>query len=126
MQLDATNLCGPTFAGVCTLRDTYLAAPDLQRTCMRFMEATEPFPFLEIATTTGSCERVSKWAFLNSNFFVGKDDDSDFLLKILHWIKTYNLNGDIRRPERLLKLYIAIHAKCAADASPLDARNRTL
>ncbi|KAK4038181.1 hypothetical protein C8A01DRAFT_17707 [Parachaetomium inaequale] len=96
-----------------TLDETWLPFPHLQREYLRFMEEYEFFPFLNLDETISAEQLSAKWMFLHTDFSVGKDHDTTFLLDILLWINLANPDASaVSRPQRLLDLYIAIDAKC--------------
>jgi hypothetical protein len=116
-QTNATGLCSPPFSGPCILKETFLPVESLKRHCARFLEQTESFPLLELDSMMPSEQLRAKWAFLHEVFSVGIEDDLRFLLDVLFWIKQANRDASrVVRHQRLVDLYIAIDAKCAASA----------
>lgn len=111
-QIDASNLCIKQLSAMCPLNLTFLPLPNLQQQSLRFMKKSEPFPFLAIEGASSLEELSSKWMFLHTVFSVEKDDDINFLLQILSWIRIANVDADeLEQQERLRDLYIAIDAK---------------
>lgn len=120
-QTDATRLCSASLTKRCTLAETYLPLENLQKQCKRFMEHGEPFPFLATDPAMTSEQLRGKWYFLHDHLSVGIEDNVDFLCGILKSIVQANPKStSISRPERLVDLYIAIDAKCAASANEED------
>lgn len=123
----AHKLCGESFETEIGLRETFLPLPDLQRTCGRFMNSEEPFPFLEFEMPPSLDDFQTKWSFLNTYFLVGKDVNLRFLLRILRWIRDSNgLPSRMDHPERILDLYIAINARSSLEPSPSAAKETIL
>ncbi len=119
-QIQGTNvegLCGSLLSAPCTLKATYLPLASLRAHCERFMEQTEPFPFLELDSTMSPEQMRTKWLFLHEVFSVGIEDDLRFLLDVFFWIKQANPGSStLTRHGRLIDLYIAIYAKCLGSA----------
>jgi len=112
-QTRASEPCDvPNYPG--RLCDTFLPLPHLQNQRLRFMEKSEPFPFLTFANE----EKVSevdfyfRWLFLSINFNVRTNDDILFLLTLLACISRVDPKvGLVSRFRRVLDLYAAIHKK---------------
>lgn len=111
---NANMLCRLDLPHSCAIRETFLPLPHLEQQCQRFMEESEHFPFLELeGATSASVEELStKWMFLHTVFSVGKEDNIEFLLKILYWIRKANTSASsVAQHQRLLDLYVAIEGK---------------
>lgn len=114
-RMNADRLCITPLPGPCSLKETFLPLAHLTTQRERFMEPTEPFPFLQLDSTMTPEQLRAKWLFLHETFSVGIDDDLHFLLDILFWIKQANPNNaTVARQQRLIDLYVAIDAKCVA------------
>ncbi|KAJ4286909.1 hypothetical protein N0V88_007854 [Collariella sp. IMI 366227] len=95
------------------------------RQYLRFMEGSEPFPFLKLEETMAAEQLSAKWMFLNTNFSVGWAEDTDFFLDILRWIHRAKPDApSLKRPQRVLDLYLAIDAKCLGAADLRAERKR--
>ncbi len=109
----AERLCKPEVLYTCYLDETYLPLSDLQKLGTRFMEPHEHFPFLDLEFDESDGQLRAKWMFLNTFLAVGLNNDVQFLLDILHWIKEQNIDAwTVKNHGRLVELYIAIDAKC--------------
>lgn len=87
------------------LSETYLPLPVLQELCQWFMEG-EYVQFLELPVSTGNDDLSSQWSFLANGPGVGIEDDLEFRLHILGFIKMGNtIPLTIRRMTRLADLY---------------------
>jgi hypothetical protein len=107
----------------CPLSETFLPMPNLQQPTLRFMKELEPFPFLAIEEAALSEELSPKLMFLHTVFSVEKDDDTNFLLNVLHWIGVANSDADaIKQHQRLWDLYIAIDAKLVGSEDQQEVR----
>ncbi|KAK3331475.1 hypothetical protein B0H66DRAFT_487633 [Apodospora peruviana] len=106
---DVSEICGRPV----TLGNSWLPLSHLQRQCAYYYieeDASDLFPFLDIGEEDSTDEKlITKWMFLHTNFGVGKDDDSTFLIKVLYHMI---LPGSTSHFERLVDLYLAIDAKC--------------
>ncbi|KXX74826.1 Autophagy-related protein 9 [Madurella mycetomatis] len=127
--ISAVNLCNrPELLRdhVVSIKDTWLPLPSLKTQCRRFMEESEPFPFLKFEDTTSEEEPTTKWMFLHSHLSVGRDDNVDFLLSIAYWIKEANPSpSSASLHERVLSLYTAIDARCHSAVHPQCQRDST-
>jgi hypothetical protein len=123
--MSADMLCGLASDGRVRLCDTWLPLPPLQRQCLRFMEGSEPFPFLKLEETMPAEQLSAKWVFLHTNFSVGMAEDTDFFLDILRWIQRANPDApSLSRPQRVLDLYLAIDAKYLGAADQKKAERK--
>lgn len=122
-KIPAKEICKVKFS--LNLENTWLPLPELEDSVRRYMEHPEQFPFLSIMDD-GDIEQVSsKWSFLTKYFGVGKSDDLDFLLEILHSIeRSCTSSLSIRQSQRVFELYIAIYAKLSVSPRPILMRAR--
>ncbi|KAM5385142.1 hypothetical protein ACJA88_002989 [Fusarium oxysporum] len=122
-QIPAKELCKVKSSP--NLKNTWLPLPELKDSVHRYMEHPEQFPFLVIEDD-GDAEQIgSKWNFLSKHFSVGKSDDLDFLLEILHCIQRSCTEPlSIRQSHRVFELYIAIYAKLSVSLIPSITRTR--
>ncbi|KAF4495856.1 hypothetical protein FAGAP_7989 [Fusarium agapanthi] len=120
-EIPAKELCKVQFSP--NLENTWLPLPELKRSVRRYMELPGQFPFLVIEED-GDAEQVSsKWNFLTKHFGVGKSDDLEFLLEILHCIRrSCTVPVSIRQSQRVFELYIAVYAKLAVSLSEYQRR----
>ncbi|SMY20401.1 unnamed protein product [Zymoseptoria tritici ST99CH_1A5] len=115
MDMCASRLCSPPLDVPWTLQQTYIPLAALKAHRERFMEPEERFPFLDLYPDMASAQLLVKWDFLHEAFSVGIDDDLRFFLDVLLWVKISNKDcPKIPRHERLIDVYVAIYAKCAA------------
>ncbi|KAF9767545.1 hypothetical protein IL306_015274 [Fusarium sp. DS 682] len=84
-QLSAKELCKVEFSP--KIQETWLPFPQLKDSVRRYMENPEQFPFLILDNDRATEPIGTKWDFLSKHFGVGKDDDLEFLLEMLHCIK---------------------------------------
>ncbi|KAF4331984.1 hypothetical protein FBEOM_14228 [Fusarium beomiforme] len=116
-QLSAKKLCGVRYS--IKLEQTWLPFPQLKDSVQRYMKDPELFPFLILDSDRATEPMDSKWDFLSKHFGVGKNDDLDFLLDMLHCIERFGEDPvSIRQSQRVFELYIAIYAKLSV--SPFD------
>jgi hypothetical protein len=114
-QLPAKELCKVKFSP--NLEKTWLPLRQLKDSVRRYMEHPEQFPFLIIQSDDETEQIGSKWNFLSKHFGVGKSDDLEFLLEILHCIKRSCRDPlSIRQSQRVFELYIAIYAKLSVSS----------
>ncbi|KAL8345646.1 hypothetical protein RB601_005608 [Gaeumannomyces tritici] len=106
---DAKRLCGLSFHSDCTLGSTWLPLPGLQQKKLRFMAASDPFPFLELEEAGSAVQLTAKWGFLEQfGVGIGVGDEVDFLLDVLYWI---NPTSDETYEGKALDVYSTIQAK---------------
>lgn len=123
-ETDAKRLCGTELSGQCQLDQTYLPLPNLLQQCSRFLKSNERFPFLELEGMVSVEQLSSKWNFLHTELCVKKDENVEFLLDILKWLKEANpVASSIEEYERISRLYGAINAKYLGAESKLDMRD---
>jgi hypothetical protein len=123
-ETDATCLCGTELPGECQLDQTYLPLPSLLEQCARFMKPNENFPFLKLLGTLSVEQLSSNWIFLHTELGVKKDENVEFLLDILKWLKEANPEASsIEDHERICRLYGAIYAKYLGAESQLVTGN---
>ncbi|KAJ6128191.1 hypothetical protein N7471_009408 [Penicillium samsonianum] len=123
-ETDAKRLCGMKLPGQCQLDQTYLPLPNLLEQRSRFLKSNERFPFLELEGTLSVEQLSSKWIFLHTELCVKQDDNVEFLLDILRWLKETNPYAtSIEDYERICRLYGAINAKYLGSESQLVMRN---
>ena len=112
-RVDARQMCkGSTPQSSLTLCETWLPLAHLEQQCRRFMAEEQFFPFLDLPDSESQEHFLAKWVFLHTHMHVGKDDNTEFLLDILYWIR--EANGDainISQPNRVWDLYIKIDAR---------------
>ena len=78
------------------------------------MEQPDHFPFLKSEDDDTDLGPGMKWIFLSKHFSVGKDDDNDFLLKILNFIEVSCPESlSIVQTQRLFDLFVVIYVKLA-------------
>ncbi|PNP78159.1 hypothetical protein FNYG_08476 [Fusarium nygamai] len=122
-QIPAEELCKVKFST--HLGNTWLPLPELVASVRRYMNDAEQFPFLIIEDDGDDGQISSKWNFLTKHFGVGKSDDLDFLLEILHSIRrSCTVPLSIRQSQRVFELYIAIYAKLSVSLVPSITRTR--
>ncbi|KAJ6036119.1 hypothetical protein N7540_000398 [Penicillium herquei] len=104
---DASQLCHTRIPQKCRLNETYLPLPHLKEQCAQFMEKDEVFPFLKL-----DVDEINSWLFLHTELGVKNDDNIEFLLDILKWIKISNSkSGRIKDPGRISRIYSTISTK---------------
>ncbi|KAF5556260.1 hypothetical protein FNAPI_5783 [Fusarium napiforme] len=122
-QIPAKELCRIDFS--LNLENTWLPLPELENSVRRYMELPEQFPFLVVGDDDDAEQIGSKWGFLVQHFGVGKFDDLDFLLGILHCIyRSCKVPLSISQSQKVFELYIAIYAKLAVSLLPSITRTR--
>lgn len=109
---NATKLCRIVLPVTCHLDQTYLPLPDIVRKSERFLGPDPIFPFLKLSEAETMEEIISEWLFLHTKIGVRKDDNMEFLLDILKWLKISEPDANsIDDHRRILKLYSAMDAK---------------
>jgi hypothetical protein len=88
------------------------------------MKPNENFPFLKLLGTLSVEQLSSNWIFLHTELGVKKDENVEFLLDILKWLKEANPEASsIEDHERICRLYGAIYAKYLGAESQLVTGN---
>ncbi|OQE11913.1 hypothetical protein PENFLA_c069G02111 [Penicillium flavigenum] len=123
-ETDAKRLCVTELPEQCQLDQTYLPLPNLLEQSSRFLNPNESLPFLDLGGPLSVEQLGSKWIFLHTALGVKKDEDVDFLLDILRWLKRGNpLASSVEDYERIFRLYGAINAKYLGAESQLVMGN---
>ncbi|GJN78503.1 hypothetical protein PLIIFM63780_001997 [Purpureocillium lilacinum] len=103
------------------LRETYLPLPSLQEKSNAFL-GNDFFPFVELGESLTSNVNVGNWEFLSASLGVGRDDNIQFYLDILTYMKTACRGGKMMDPSRIYEdddeVWIS-RFSCVLDA-PLD------
>ncbi|KAG4253684.1 hypothetical protein FPRO04_08918 [Fusarium proliferatum] len=122
-KVPAKELCKVTFSP--KLENTWLPLPELEDCARRYMEKPEQFYFLSIEDDRNDEQISTKWNFLTKYFGVGKSNDLEFLLDILHCIRrSCTIPLSTRQSQRVLELYIAIYAKLCVSSVLSITRTR--
>lgn len=108
------------------LSKCYLPTTKLRFLCKRYMLEDEEFPFIELEKPLTSDEGVGPWAFLQSHFGVKANDDLDFYLDLLYFIRRHNSKESrgVEFPRRILELYLRIYAVCRQASDFPKARHK--
>lgn len=119
-DVPAERLCDAPQSHSLPLSQTWLPFPYLKQQCLRYMEESQPFPFLHVRGTTSELELSTKWTFLHTHLRVGKDEDIYFLLHIAYWISKAPSGALPGRTQgrKLLDLYLSMDAKRQGAADP--------
>jgi hypothetical protein len=124
-ETDASRLCDVDLPGECRLHEAYLPFPNLTHQCAQFVDSEAVFPFLHLEGDSTVEQLSSNWLFLHTSLGVRKDEDLDFLLDILKWLKTSNPDASrISDFELIFSLYSAIHSKLVGTRDKVVLRER--
>ncbi|CZR46625.1 uncharacterized protein FPRO_12075 [Fusarium proliferatum ET1] len=122
-KVPAKELCKVKFSP--KLENTWLPLPELEDCARRYMEKPEQFHFLSIEDDRNDEQISTKWNFLTKYFGVGKSNDLEFLLDILHCIRrSCTIPLSTRQSQKVLELYIAIYAKLCVSSVLSITRTR--
>jgi hypothetical protein len=89
------------------LSDTYLPFTDLQEECLKFMEDSKDFPFLDLHEVLERGSYLHDWGFLVDALGVGIDADLKFYQHIVSSIACKE--DAIESPHRVLKAYSTMY-----------------
>jgi hypothetical protein len=103
------------------LSSTYLPLPSLQEKCSAFMDE-DFFPFLELGESWSSDEEVDDWSFLKKRLGVGAEDNLQFYIDVLYWMREASGTGQMANPSRILGVYTRIHSRCVEASDRRAAR----
>lgn len=124
-RTDASQLCDVALPGECRLDEAYLPFPSLIHPCAQFFDNEAVFPFLHLEGDSTVEQLSSNWLFLHTALGVKKDENLDFLLDILKWLKTSspdaNRIGDF---QHIFSLYSAIHSKLICTRNKIELSKR--
>ncbi|KAJ5189913.1 hypothetical protein N7472_008927 [Penicillium cf. griseofulvum] len=124
-ETDASRLCDVDLPGECRLHEAYLPFPNLIHQCAQFIDNEAVLPFLHLEGDSTVEQLSSNWLFLHTALGVKKDEDLDFLLDILKWLKTSNPDAsDISVFRHIFSLYSAIHAKLVGTRIKVELSER--
>ncbi|KAJ5724661.1 hypothetical protein N7493_006389 [Penicillium malachiteum] len=109
----------------CRLDEAYLPLPSLIEQSKAFLENFNAFPFLELDGISTEEHISSNWFFLHSVLGVKKDDDIEFLLDILKWLKISNSDRFMDKDvQRVFDLYSALFTKYSGSRNKMELRKR--
>lgn len=124
-ETDASRLCDIDLPGECRLHETYLPFPNLIHQCAQFVNNEAVFPFLQLEGDSTVEQLSSNWLFLHTALGVKKDEDLDFLLDILKWLKTSNPDASrISVFQHIFSLYSAIQSKLIGTRNKVELSER--
>lgn len=124
-ETDASRLCVVDLPGECRLHEAYLPFPNLIHQCAQFVDNEAVFPFLQLEGDSTVEQLSSNWLFLHTALGVKKDEDLDFLLDILKWLKTSNPDASrISVFQHIFSLYSAIHSKLIGTRNKVELSER--
>ncbi|KPM35964.1 hypothetical protein AK830_g10614 [Neonectria ditissima] len=108
------------------LSKSYLPTRKLRFLSRRYMLEEEEFPFIELEEPLKGGEGVGTWDFLQSGFGVKANDDLDFYVDILYFIRRQysNVFKGLEFPRRILELYLRIHAACSSSGDFPGAQHK--
>ncbi|KAJ5721350.1 uncharacterized protein N7483_009284 [Penicillium malachiteum] len=109
----------------CRLDEAYLPLPNLVEQSRVFLGKNDAFPFLHLKGMSSEEQIKTNWFFLHSELGVKKDDDIEFLLDILKWLKISNSNFLMNKHvQRVFDLYSAIFTKYSGSRDKMQLRER--
>lgn len=124
-ETDASRLCDVDLPGECRLHEAYLPFLNLTHQCAQFVDSEAVFPFLHLEGDSTVEQLISNWLFLHTSLGVRKDEDLDFLLDILKWLKTSDPDASrISEFEHTFSFYSAIHSKLVGTRDKVVLRER--
>ncbi|KAJ5511786.1 hypothetical protein N7453_003889 [Penicillium expansum] len=124
-ETDASRLCNVDLPGQCRLHEAYLPFPNLIHQFAQFVDNEAVFPFLHLEGDSTVEQLSSNWLFLHTALGVKKDEDLDFLLDILKWLKTSNPDASrISVFQHIFSLYSATHSKLIGNRNKVELRDR--
>lgn len=124
-ETDASRPCDVDLPGECRLHEAYLPFPNLIHQCKQFVNNEAVFPFLHLEGDLTMEELSSNWLFLHTALGVKKDENLDFLLDILKWLKTSNPDAShISGFQHIFGLYSAIHSKLIGTRNKVELSER--
>lgn len=108
--------CNAEGGSIYALGETYLPILCLQQNASSLMEG-EDFPFLWLGGETLNDDNLARWNFLKRDLAVGSQDDAQFYIDIVYYIKIAMISRtDIERPERMIDIYGRIYTRIRESA----------